>query len=266
MNKKEVDSVPEVVETKDVAEVTEQHIKEAYAPTDPNALIQLAISQGANVEALERVFALQERWQANQAKSAFTQAMANLKAEMPIVKKLVQGQNSKYAPIEDIAQQCDPFISKHGFSYRWDTKLKEAEMTVICTATHIAGHSETSSFTSPVLDQITSKAGNTVTNKVQASAGTITYLKRYTLCNLFGIMVAGEDQDARIKNMAPKLPASPRSKIMTLLKSLNVDTTDGIVIKEQVKKMTGEELVEANFDEIISKLTVLWQEQQENAN
>lgn len=240
--------------------------KNELVQSDPNSLIQLAISQGANVEALERVFALQERWQANQAKSAFTQAMADLKAEMPIVKKLVQGQNSKYAPIEDIAQQCDPFISKHGFSYRWDTKLEEAEMTVVCTATHVGGHSETSSFTSPVLDQITSKAGNTVTNKVQASAGTITYLKRYTLCNLFGIMVAGEDQDARIKSMQPKLPASPKAKIMSLLKALDIDTSDATVIKEEVKKLTGDELVEKNFEEIISKLTVLWQEKQENAN
>lgn len=236
--------------------------------TDPISLIQLAISQGANVEALERVFALQERWQANQAKTAFTQAMAMLKAEMPIVKKLVQGQNSKYAPIEDIAQQCDPFISKHGFTYRWDTELKEKIMTVICTATHIGGHEATSSFTSEVLEQIVSKTGNTVTNKVQASAGTITYLKRYTLCNLFGIMVAGEDQDARLEkaNLKPKLPPNPKAKIMTLLKSLDLDTSDGNIIREEVKKLTGEELEEKNFDEIISKLTLLWQERQENAN
>lgn len=264
-NKNTVKEV-EVVDTHEVAEVTEQHIEKSYAPTDPNSLIQLAISQGAGVDALERVFALQERWQANQAKSAFTRAMAALKAEMPIVKKLVQGQNSKYAPIEDIAQQCDPFISKHGFTYRWDTEMTDKKVTVICVSTHVEGHETTSSFTSEMLDQIISKTGNTVTNKVQAAAGTSTYLKRYTLCNLFGIMVAGEDQDARIHAAQPKLPSSPKAKIMSLLKSLNVDTTDGVVIKEQVKKMTGDDLVEANFDEIISKLTVLWQEQQENAN
>ncbi len=256
----------EVVETKEVVEIKEQEAQVTPTQTDPMALIQLAINQGANVESLERVFALQERWQASQAKSAFTRAMAHLKTELPVVKKLVEGHNYKYAPLEDIAVQVDPVIAKHGFSYGWDTKLNEKEMTVICTATHIDGHEKTSSFTAPILDQITSKTGNVVTNKVQASAGTITYLKRYTLCNLFGIMVAGEDQDARIKGSQPKLPASPKAKIMSLLKALDVDTTDGSVIKEEVKKMTGEELVEKNFDAIISKLTILWQERQENAD
>ena len=249
----------EVVQTKPKKKTAKASVPsvQTSVQTNPNALVELAITKGADVEALERVFALQERWQANQAKSAFTQAMANLKTELPVVKKLVEGHNYKYAPLEDIANQVDKVISKHGFTYRWDTTLSEKAMTVVCTATHIEGHQETSSFTAPII------SGTKSMNEVQSSAATITYLKRYTLCNLFGIMIAGEDQDARIKSMQPKLPASPKAKIMSLLKALDVDTSDGEVIKEQVKKMTGDALVEKNFDEIISKLTILWQEKQE---
>lgn len=229
---------------------------------NPNRLVELAITQGANVDALERVFALQEKWEANQAKKAFTQQMAELQSELPVVKKMKAngGTNSNYAPLEDIVAQCKDVIKKHDFMYSWDTTTDETKLSVICKVTHLGGHTETSSMVSEIAE------GTRANSSPQKAAITITYLKRYTLCNAFGIMVADEDQDARLEKSKPKLPANPKAKIMALLKALNVDTSDGEVIKEEVKKLTGEELVEASFEEIISKLTVIWQERNENQN
>ena len=260
-NKTEIKEA-EVIESAEIVEIKDSNAQIPPTQTDPNALIQLAISQGANVESLERIFALQERWQAAQAKKAFTKAMAAAQGEMPIVKKLKsnEGTHSSYAPIEDIVLQCRDVIKNNGFTYSWDTATSEKSITVVCKVTHTDGHTEVSSMVSDIAE------GTKVNSSPQKVAITITYLKRYTLKNSFGIMEADEDQDARIKAAQPKLPASPKAKIMSLLKALNVDTTDGTVIKEEVKKMTGDELVEENFDEIIEKLTILWQEQQENAN
>jgi len=229
---------------------------------NPNHLIELAINQGANVDALERVFALQERWQANQSKQAFTQAMAELQSEIPVVKKLKAnaGTSSSYAPLEDIVAQVRDVIKKHGFMYAWDTTTDEKSITVICKVTHTTGHTETSSMVSEIAE------GTKVNSSPQKAAITITYLKRYTLCNAFGIMVADEDQDARLEKAKPKLPASAKGKIAFLLKSLNVDTSDPEVVKEEVKKLTTLELVEANFDEIVSRLELVWQERNETQN
>lgn len=256
---------------KSVEVVSEQDIEKSPATTNTNpySLVQMAIKQGASVDALERVFALQERWQAAQAKTAFTKAMTELKPNLPVVKKLADGHNYKYAPLEDITNQVDPFISKHGFTYRWDTQLQESTMTVTCTATHLDGHQETSSFTAPILKQITSREGKQVTNEVQAAAGTITYLKRYTLCNLFGIMVAGEDQDARLNTLnAQKAPSpkDPRSKILFLLRELGIVSKDKAVLDEKVKGITGLSLVEKNYEEIVNRLEVALQEKNEYEN
>lgn len=230
--------------------------------TDTNSLIALAVQQGASVETLERLFALQEKVQAHNAKASFTQAMSKLQSELPIVKKLKAnaGTTSNYAPLEDIVAQCKEVIKNNGFSYSWDTITDETKITVICKGTHTDGHTEVSSMVSEIAE------GTRANSSPQKAAITITYLKRYTLCNLFGIMVADEDQDARLERSKPKLPANPKLKIVALLKSFDVDTSDVETIKDAVKKMTGEELEEKNFNEIISKLTLLWQEQQEHAN
>lgn len=253
------ETVVEEVETTEVAEQPQE------APTDPNSLIALAVKQEASVETLERLFELQQKVQASNAKSAFTKAMSELQSELPIIKKLKQGHVAMFAPLEDIIHETKEPIKKHGFSYRWNTQQNEKYITVTCIATHIDGHSEETTMTSEQEEVVTgNQSGKATKSAPQRAASTITFLKRYTFVNMFGVTVAGEDFDGRMEQMKPKLPANPKAKIMSLLKSLNVDTSDGEVIKEEVKKLTGDELVEENFDEIISKLTVLWQERQEN--
>ena len=49
----------------------------------PMTLIEQAINGGVEVEKLERLFDLQERWEAAKAKTAFFRAMANFQAEIP---------------------------------------------------------------------------------------------------------------------------------------------------------------------------------------
>ncbi len=53
----------------------------------PMGLIQLAVTKGTDVGQLEKLFDLQLRWEANEAKKAFVKALNDFKAEPPIIVK-----------------------------------------------------------------------------------------------------------------------------------------------------------------------------------
>ena len=53
----------------------------------PMTMIDRALVSGAPPETLERLLALQERWEANQGRKAFDEAMAAAKAEIPTIRK-----------------------------------------------------------------------------------------------------------------------------------------------------------------------------------
>ena len=55
--------------------------------TTPMSMLERAVSSGASIEVLERLLALQERWQANTARIAFTASLSALRADMPEIVK-----------------------------------------------------------------------------------------------------------------------------------------------------------------------------------
>lgn len=159
-------------------------------------LIEIAVEK-ADITLLEKIMDLQERHEANQAKKDFNAAMSVFQSALPIIEKkgLVNYTSSKgttnynYAKIEDIAQAIRPALKSSGLSYRFTQEQNNGQIKVTCIVTHINGHSETSSLHSnPDL------SGGKDPLKAMASA--ISYLRRYTLTGLLGIVVGGEDDDA----------------------------------------------------------------------
>lgn len=225
-------------------------------------MIALAIEKGASLETLNGLFDLRMRVHAANARRAYTEAMSMLQAELPVVKKLKLngGTKSNYAPLEDIVAQCKDVIRMYGFTYRWDTKMSEKSIEVICIVTHTDGHSETSSITSEMA------AGTSANNAPQKTAITITYLKRYTLCNAFGIMVADEDQDAQLeKTKSPTDTKKPdiKVRIVNAAKHLGLNIEKD-TIAESIKSATQLELKEGNYEEVLMRLEALIEERNES--
>ena len=157
----------------------------------PSRLIELAISSNADVEKLEKLMVMQERWDAKQAEKAFNEAMSRFQSDCPVIKCQKQGHNYKYAPIGDIIEQVRDTLARHGLSYRFEQLQNGSEITVTCVATHACGHSVRLSI-----------SGNPDTsgskNSVQSIGSTITYLRRYTFTGVFGIVTGDLDTDARV--------------------------------------------------------------------
>src|SRR5574340_1249278 len=110
----------------------------AMTPTD---MLAAALERGADMTILEKLMALQERWESNNARKAFDAAISEAKAEIPPIVKNAKSHSGAYANFAAIASVVDPILSKHGLSYRFRTAQAE-RISVTCILAHRDGHSE----------------------------------------------------------------------------------------------------------------------------
>ena len=181
----------------------------------PMDMLNRAVSQGANIDVLEKLMGLQERWEANQARKAFDAAVADAKADLPVIIKNATGHNSKkYADFAAIAAAIDPVISKYGLSYRFRTVQTE-RIAVTCILSHKSGHSEETTLCGPP-----DATGNK--NAIQAIGSTLTYLQRYSLVQALGL-AASNDDDANLIDKGPAISADQLAQIIELADNVNAD-------------------------------------------
>ena len=170
--------------------------KRDYAVTTatPSDLLRMAVEQGADLERLERLMALQERWEAGEAKKRFAVAFAAFKAEaVKIIKnKLITDgplKNKKHAELSDVVNAATPALSKHGMATAWKlTKDERDWIEITCTLSHEAGHFETVSMGGP-------PDAGPGRNAMQSRGSTKTYLERYTLTAILGLAAQDADDD-----------------------------------------------------------------------
>lgn len=193
----------------------------------PMDMLDRAVAQGANVETLEKLMALQERWEKTQARKAFDDAMSAAKAEIPVIFKNrvvdFTGKtgirtNYRHEDMAGIARTVDPILSKHGLSYRFRTTSNPTEpVTVTCIVSHRLGHSEENTLSAG-----RDESGNK--NAIQAVGSTVTFLQRYTLKAALGL-AASADDDGKAAAEAGPITAEQAATIETLVAETKTDIT-----------------------------------------
>ena len=178
-------------------ELKVSNVTELSGGSQYQKLIEVAITSNADIDKLERLMDLQERWEAKEAKKSYVQAMADFQAKCPTIICRKQGHNYKYAPMGDIIKQVGQLIADNGLSYRFEQESKDDLISITCVASHINGHSERLN-----LEGLSDNSGKK--NAVQSIGSTITYLKRYSFLGVFGIATADEDIDGRVPTPAGK--------------------------------------------------------------
>lgn len=166
----------------------------ALTPAD---MLAHAVTNNASLDVVEKMMALQERWEANQARKAFDDAMARLRQNMPaIVKdKEVDFTTSKgrthyrYEDLNSVTAAISPVMADLGLSFRWRTDNNSSGVRVTCVITHRDGHYEETSLSAPL-----DASGNK--NAIQAIGSATTYLQRYTLKAALGLAAAVDDDGA----------------------------------------------------------------------
>lgn len=175
-------------------------VRESQAPT-PMVLLQMAMSQNADLDKLSKLMDLQERWEKNEARKAFVVAMGQFKANPPLIEKnkLVSFQTSKgkteyrHATLDHVANAIGQELSKYGLSFRWNVEQVNGRVKVTCFLQHAMGHTEL-----VTMDGAADDTGNK--NAIQQVGSTVTYLQRYTLLAATGMATADQDNDGAMLN------------------------------------------------------------------
>jgi len=119
----------------------------------PLDVLRQAIAQGVSIDQLERLQAMHERWEANQARKAYRAAMNAFKAEAPTILKnkhvkIEPTDSSKrtaeydHATIDHVCDAVIGLLAKHGLSHDWKTEQNGEWIKVTCILTHEGGPSE----------------------------------------------------------------------------------------------------------------------------
>lgn len=180
----------------DLAEKQERQLDDTgQAGSFIAAIERAALNPEIDPQKMQQLLDVQERILNKQAESAFTRALADMQAELPIIthtgKIVIRGQvQSTYAKYEDIDKVLRPLLSKHGFSLSFDTKTVDDGIEIYGTLSHVDGHSRTAYIPLP-FDTSGSK------NNVQSVGSTISYGKRYVVGMLINLVTQGEDDDGQ---------------------------------------------------------------------
>lgn len=204
----------------EVVDITPKNQPASLVVMSPGQLVSQLMQQGGSMDlsAMERLMGLQERWDANEAKKAYHQAMAAFKQNPPTIYKdrhvdfTTQKGRTAYdhASIGNVVKQIVASLAEHDLSHSWTTEQREGgQVAVTCTITHKLGHSES----------VTLQAGRDESggkNSIQALGSAITYLQRYTLLAITGLAVEdGSDDDGQGAD-GSAMDAATRLELWTL--------------------------------------------------
>ncbi len=197
----------------------------APAALTPMDMLHQALSNGASVEMMEKLLTLQERWEGNQARRAFDEAIAAAKAEIPVINKnrtvdftSTKGRtNYRHEDLAEIARIVNPILGRHGLSYRFRTTSPVNEpVTVTCIVTHRLGHFEENTLSAGRDD-----SGNK--NSIQAIGSTLTYLQRMTLKASLGLAASADDDGTSAGGVPDVISAEKVREILGLIEETGTD-------------------------------------------
>src|SRR5215471_2798259 len=170
------------------------------------ALIErMALDPCADVEKLERLTAMYERLKAKEAELAYNAAKGRILKKLagikivknrPVLSEIDKGKPQKgvfeafkYAPLEEIDKHLRPLLTEEEMDLSYSDEPSEAGILIRGRLKHLSsGHYEDSFMPAP--PDTTGGKSN-----VQAVGSTNSFLRRYVACNIFNIVVVGDDDD-----------------------------------------------------------------------
>lgn len=184
----------------------------AVAIRPEDTFLQLAIEKDMDLDKLQKLIEMRNAEITRVSKTEYDKHFAEMQRDyVPVMKDktALDGAGKKmyaYCPLETILQVYQPIITRHGFSYRWNEEGLQNSMKRIWCIVAGYGHEERSYVDIPIIE------GNRMTNSVQQRGSATSYGKRYSFINAFGVVIAGEDDDAQGGQPPKQRPPEEPSK------------------------------------------------------
>jgi len=176
-------------------------------PSTVLALIErLALDPHADVEKLERMMTMYERLKAKEAELAYNAAKGRILKKLAgikivknrsVVHEIDNGKPQrgaceafKYAPLEEIDKHLRPLLAEENMDLSYSDESREGgDILIRGRLKHLPGGHYEDSFMPAPPDTTGGKSN------VQAVGSTNSFLRRYVACNIFNIVVVGDDDD-----------------------------------------------------------------------
>ena len=189
---------------------------------------RVALDPRADVEKLERMMAMYERLKAKEAERAHNAAKARILKKLagikivknrPVLPESDKGgpqkgvfEAFKYAPLEEIDKHLRPLLAEEQMDLSYSDEPCDGGILIRGRLKHLpSGHYEDSFMPAP--PDTTGGKSN-----VQAIGSTNSFLRRYVACNIFNIVVVGDDDDGT----GGTIDEAQTKTILELIKKANV--------------------------------------------
>jgi hypothetical protein len=167
---------------------------------------RVALDPRAVVEKLERMMAMYQGLKAKEAELAYNAAKGRILKKLAGI-KIVKNRSAlyeiergkpqkgtyqafKYAPLEEIDKHLRPLLVKEDMDLSYsDEPREDGSILIRGRLKHLPGGHYEDSFMPAPLDTTGGKSS------VQAVGSTNSFLRRYVACNIFNIVVVGDDDD-----------------------------------------------------------------------
>jgi hypothetical protein len=188
-------------------------------------MLRIAVERDADIALVEKLMALQERWEANEARKAFVAALSAFKADPPTIfknkhvasRRAGEGTDYHHATLDQVAGAIGVALSAHGLSHRWEAEQGDGRVIrVTCVLQHVLGHCER-----VTLQAGPDQSGNK--NHIQAVGSTVTYLERYTLLASTGLAAKDQDDDAEAGCAGAMISAQETQRLADMLRETRSD-------------------------------------------
>jgi hypothetical protein len=194
------------------------------------ALIEkIALDPCASLEKLERMMTMYERLKAKEAELAYNAAKGRILKKLahikivknrPALHEIEKGKLQKriyeafkYAPLEEIDRHLRPLLAEENMDLSYsDEPQPSGEILIRGRLRHLPGGHFEDSFMSAPPDATGGKS------TVQAVGSTNSFLRRYVACNIFNIVVVGDDDGG----MGGTIDEAQTETILDLIKKAKV--------------------------------------------
>ena len=205
----------------------------APSPDSPSTVLtlieRLALDPHADVEKLERIMAMYERRKAKEAELAYNEAKGRILKKLVGIKivknrsvlhEIDKGRPQKrvfeafnYTPLEEIDKHLRPLLAEEDMDLSYSAEPGAgSDILIRGRLKHLpGGHYE--DFFMPAPPDTTGGKSN-----VQAVGSTNSFLRRYVVCNIFNIVVVGDDDDG----IGGTLDEAQTKTILDLLRTAKV--------------------------------------------
>jgi hypothetical protein len=169
-------------------------------------LLQIALTNNAAIDVIERIAALREKEMLAAAELDFNEALNRVQSEIKRIAPDLENPNkkSKYASYAAIDRVIRPIYAKEGFalSFTHADCPKADHIRIICRVS-LRRHKEPYLIDMPV--DTKGPQGGDVMTKTHATAAADSYGKRYLVKDIFNIAIGDDDRDGNLDDTGERI-------------------------------------------------------------